>query len=88
MTDAEKAAKTRQAAASKAAHAQRQVKAVTRRLARLATSLRLWERRVASYQKQAAQTDAELAAARQKRLARAGTAKSIRGITLDGPLTG
>jgi len=74
-------------AAEKLAHARRKVTETTRRMSRMATSLRLWERRAAYYAKRASMTDAEVATEREKTAAakdaRANSRKR-RAITLGG----
>lgn len=74
-------------AAAKLAQARKNVSEATKRMARLATSLRMWERRAAYYAKRASLTDAEIATEKAKgetaRVARA-EARKRRGIQLSG----
>ena len=68
-------------------HARQMVSEKTKQMRRLATSLRLWERRVRTYAKRASLTDAEIAAERQRRIDRAAQPRKVRrGIKLGGAL--
>jgi hypothetical protein len=74
-------------AAVRLAHARKKIGEATRRMARLATSLRMWERRAAYYAKRASMTDAEVMAEREKATAAKGAradARKRRAITLGG----
>lgn len=72
------------AAQKKLDHARSKVTEVSRKIARLSTSLRMWERRATHYAKRASMTDAEVAADRERRKQRQARRPARRGIKLGG----
>lgn len=76
-------------AEKKLAAARKMVSEKTKAMARLATSLRMWEARASRFAKQASMTDDEIAAAKAKRIAdadRRRAEKARRGIKIGGML--
>jgi hypothetical protein len=67
LAPAKRKLSSQEQAAKKLTHARKMIGEKTKALRRLATSLRLWERRAAYYAKRASMTDAEVAAEKVKR---------------------
>lgn len=82
---AERGAAVRKDAEKKLANARKQVDDCTRRMARLTTSLRMWQKRTAYYATRASVTDAEVEAERIARLSRPAKPRR-RGIAIGGRL--
>lgn len=75
-------ARLQDAAQKKLDHARKMIGEKTRAMRRLATSLRLWERRATYYAKRASMTDAEIAAENAARTARQNRRPKRRAIQL------
>lgn len=83
---ADRGVRIRADAAKKLAAARDRITDKTRQMTRLATSLRMWEKRASYYAKRASLTDAELEQERQTRMARAKRKPRRRGIAVGGEL--